>query len=190
MLGLAHPAYLDLLPYASPARYVTEPLPRHGRQIENGWQRSSMRFQLFHRSLFGMVEVYNRLPARIVQLDNVSDFQSELTAFVKHSMCASAPSVVAQHAHAASHDAMSVPTCDLSVADLAAFSLFLWYPFSCTRLLCLYARAPAVTAQVSHLKCWRCARKLAGNPRPRRALKICRCLFFDGCPSLSWQSLT
>ena len=84
VLGQAHPAYEELLPLAPLSRYQGAYLPRYARQLDNGWERCELRLQLFNRTLFGMVEVYNRLPARLVYTEDVASFQSELTAFVRH----------------------------------------------------------------------------------------------------------
>ena len=57
--------------------------PRHIRQIDNKRREVICNHGMFNRSIFGMVDIYNRLPAYIVELDTISKFQSELTAIAK-----------------------------------------------------------------------------------------------------------
>ena len=84
VLGFAHPAYEQLLPFAPLSWYQGSVVPRHGKQLDNGRHLCTARHALFTRSLFGMVDVYNRLPARFIAMEDISLFQKELTAFIKH----------------------------------------------------------------------------------------------------------
>ena len=84
VLGQAHPAYSFLLPWAPPDWYTaTRFRPRHNKQINN--RRSEIIFNhgLFNRSVFGMVDVYNRLPQVIIDCESISDLQKELTVIAK-----------------------------------------------------------------------------------------------------------
>ena len=74
VLGLTHPALSVLFPRnpAPPAHFNSKALyDRGGDVIFNR--------NVFNRSLFGLVAVYNRLPQIIVDFKTITDFQSALT---------------------------------------------------------------------------------------------------------------
>ena len=52
--------------------------PRHNKQLYDICNES--RSDLMHRSIFGMITVWNRLPERVVNADSVVIFQKLLTA--------------------------------------------------------------------------------------------------------------
>ena len=62
-------------------------MQKYNRQLTH-FLRESGRFQpaLYHRSIFGMVHIYNNLPQALVQLESIKDFQSGLT-FVARQKC-------------------------------------------------------------------------------------------------------
>ena len=72
VLGLCHPALLQFLPMDTRSGWHDRPL--------KAFDDLSIQFHhLFHRSLFGMIHVYNRLPQYIVEMSSVRLFQKELT---------------------------------------------------------------------------------------------------------------
>ena len=83
VLGLAHPDHSFLLPWAPPSWYTSRFRPRHNKQITN--MRSAVIFNhgLFNRSIFGMVDVYNRLPQEFIDCQTIAEFQKELTTIAK-----------------------------------------------------------------------------------------------------------
>jgi len=84
ILGLAHPAYEQLLPMASQRWYDDQyHYPRHDKQIDNGMDQCIYAHNMFNRSIFGRVVIYNRLSQRIVDCTNISTFQHELTELAK-----------------------------------------------------------------------------------------------------------
>ena len=79
VLGLAHPAYNYLLPFLTgpvQARY-------HSKTLANRRESVTCHRNLFNRSIFGYVDVYNRLPEYVVECKSISDFQHELTVICK-----------------------------------------------------------------------------------------------------------
>ena len=85
VLGLAHPAYSVLLPWAPPL--VVPPggiLTRHNKQLDSHGMDVIFNHGLFFRSIFGLTEVYNRLPQIIVNFDTVKDFQAALTNMARY----------------------------------------------------------------------------------------------------------
>jgi len=83
VLGLAHPAYEEMLPWAGPEWYRPPCMPKHSKQLDGKLHQVIFRHGMYNRSIFGMVHVYNRLSQRLVDCDNLKLFQRELTAIAK-----------------------------------------------------------------------------------------------------------
>ena len=83
VLGQCHPAYNDLLPLAPASWYQGPPAPRHNRLLNNHIHECMFHCDLFSRSIFGMVNIYNRLPQCFIDCETVSTFQHELTAVAR-----------------------------------------------------------------------------------------------------------
>jgi hypothetical protein len=81
---IAHPDLCSLFTRAVASQQVrntrTE-AARHDLQLAS--EASTARLNIFRRSLFGLVEVWNLLPSDIVHAQSVSQFQSALTLFAK-----------------------------------------------------------------------------------------------------------
>ena len=79
VLGLAHPAFFVLFPRdpAPPAHFNNKALYDRGCDI-------IFNRNLFNRSLFGLVAVYNRLPQILVDFKTIADFQSVLTNLARY----------------------------------------------------------------------------------------------------------
>ena len=85
VLGLAHPTFSILFPFADlPAHVINTRLRarRHNKQILDRCDGSHS--AIMHRSLFGLVNVYNLLPQAAVDCTDVSSFQR----FLNLSNCA------------------------------------------------------------------------------------------------------
>ena len=78
VLGLAHPAFEKLFPY-SPHPAVLG----HNKQLHDYHPECNYRRALLHRSIFGLVAVYNLLPQYIVDSETISAFQTALTHIAK-----------------------------------------------------------------------------------------------------------
>ena len=74
-LGECHPGINFFLPFSS-QNYAW----RHPKQLETQLEYCTCRPQLYWRSLFGLIHVYNRLPTHIVESTSVKVFQARLTA--------------------------------------------------------------------------------------------------------------
>ena len=81
VLGLGHAGFAQLFPFDD-----IIPHGRHNKQLTFPHDHV-VYFQqcLWHRSLFALIDVYNRLPQRIVDLKSVKDFQHELTDILRRS---------------------------------------------------------------------------------------------------------
>ena len=77
VLGQCHVAIQQLLPFIAPQAAW------HDKQLESHIEACTARPQLFCRSLFGMVAVYNRLPQDVVESTTVKQFQQKLTQIAK-----------------------------------------------------------------------------------------------------------
>ena len=85
-LGLAHPDIAKLFPPEPKTshRFRTRlSIHRHGKQLMDRCDGSQN--QLVHRSLFGMVRVYNLLPEHAIEMNTVHSFQKELTSIALNS---------------------------------------------------------------------------------------------------------
>jgi len=82
-VALAHPAFSLLLPLAPASWYTCRFPPRHNKQLDNGRSKVVFRHAIFNRSLFGLVDIYNRLPQEIVDRASVKEFQHDLTCVAK-----------------------------------------------------------------------------------------------------------
>ena len=74
VLDQCHPAVKQLLPFTG------LPSACHPKQIESHQDKIISRHAMYHRSLFGFVGVYNRLPEELVNISSVKAFQTHLTA--------------------------------------------------------------------------------------------------------------
>jgi hypothetical protein len=91
-LGQAHDALLRLFPSAQMPRHthVTRANARqHNRQIVDRCDGSQS--SVMHRSIFGLVPVYNGLPQECMNLSSVSSFQTYLTRNLRAKCKANAP---------------------------------------------------------------------------------------------------
>ena len=76
-------ALLPMLPSSAPAHRTRLTTHRHSFQLED--PASGCVTEVFRRSVFGYIVVYNRLPQCVVALDSVKKFQAHLSSAVK--MC-------------------------------------------------------------------------------------------------------
>jgi len=81
VLGNAHPVYQSLLPFFTDV--FGYPRQGHNKQLYGHILEAQFQLQLFKRSIFGMVDVYNALSQEMVDLKSVKIFQSELTKFAR-----------------------------------------------------------------------------------------------------------
>ena len=79
VLGLAHPAYNALLLYHNGPVQTRF----HAKALNNSRESIVCHRDLFNRSLFGYVDVYNRLPQYVIDCESISSFQHELTVICK-----------------------------------------------------------------------------------------------------------
>ena len=77
VLGLCHPGIEKLLPFLGSTG------PWHGKQLDSHTGVCIYRHNLFFKSLFGHVCVYNRLQPYLVEFKTVKEFQRELTAIAR-----------------------------------------------------------------------------------------------------------
>ena len=80
-IGKGHPELTQLFPHRSAATHSFSTRlagERHQLQLEDLCDGSHNDF--LHRSLFGMVRVYNLSPAKAISKTSVQEFQKELTA--------------------------------------------------------------------------------------------------------------
>ena len=78
VLGLCHPSFDALLP---PKDFVEE--GRHSKQNYAHWNEVTAYRNLFDRSIFGMVDIYNILLQSFVSAQSISAFQAKLTRIAK-----------------------------------------------------------------------------------------------------------
>ena len=78
VLGKCHVALFNIFPL--------EPniLSWHNKQLKAFTDQCIGRHQLFYRSIFGAIAVYNRLPQQWVDLDSVMSFQKALTQIARN----------------------------------------------------------------------------------------------------------
>ena len=83
-LGIAPPVLSSFFPMAKSTmfKFSVSSVPPHNRQIAYYVTPSSS--IAFQRSIFGLVRVYNKLPAKIVAAPSASAFQRRLQALLKH----------------------------------------------------------------------------------------------------------
>ena len=84
-LGIAPPMFNAFFPVAKSTmyKYSTTHFPCHNRQIACYVGPKSPMY--FRRSIFGLVRVYNKLPAKVVEASNSSIFQNRLRMMLKTS---------------------------------------------------------------------------------------------------------
>ena len=80
VLGTAHPAFAFLLPWSTASSVHC----RHNKQLYSGRDKCIGNHALFHRSILGRADMYNRLSQRLVDIDNIKMFQSELTQIIRN----------------------------------------------------------------------------------------------------------
>ena len=73
VLGQCHEAIKKLLPFKE------DPSHFHDRQLETSMTHVTCRQDMYFRSIFGLVHVYNRLPQHLVNASSVKPFKSILT---------------------------------------------------------------------------------------------------------------
>ena len=79
VLGSAHPVFQELLPFHGDV--FGELRPReHNKQLYGHFMAITRQRALFDRSIFSMVDVYNKLPQSFVDVDDIKIFQAKLTA--------------------------------------------------------------------------------------------------------------
>ena len=78
VIGESHPVYVKLLPFCSDAGQPVYP-GGHNKQLYNHLHEVRFQMNLFCRSIFSMVPVYNMLPQSVVNTKTVRDFQKRLT---------------------------------------------------------------------------------------------------------------
>ena len=82
VLGLAHPIYQKLLPFFGDVfGYLCG--NSHSKQLYGHDLSIHFQHSLHQRSIFGMVNVYNRLPQNVVDIDNIKSFQTVLTQMAR-----------------------------------------------------------------------------------------------------------
>ena len=83
VLGLAHTEFEKFMPFVPASYYESRVRPRHNKMLSTRRSDIIYRHAIFNRSIFGSVDIYNRLPQWLVDIDSVSGFQHELTAIAK-----------------------------------------------------------------------------------------------------------
>ena len=82
VLGKAHPVYQKLLPFHNEVFGSLNPA-LHRFQLYGHSREVLRQHNLFDRSIFAMVYVYNRLPLEILECPTVTCFQKQLTCMVR-----------------------------------------------------------------------------------------------------------
>ena len=77
VLGESHPVFVKLLPFCTD---VGEPMypGGHNKQLYNHRREVNFQMNLFCRSVFSMVPIYDMLPQSVVNTKTVKDFQKRL----------------------------------------------------------------------------------------------------------------
>ena len=83
VLTECHPSLLTLMPNMPTG--VNLPRYLHGHCIESSMDQVTGRIQMYFRSLYNYIHIYNRLPQEIVAEKTVSAFQAKLTHLAKYS---------------------------------------------------------------------------------------------------------
>ena len=82
VLGKSHPVFEKILPFF--VQIFGELRPgEHNKQLYNHFLETQYQPQLFRRSIFGMVHIYNSLPQNVVDCPCVSSFQTALTMIAR-----------------------------------------------------------------------------------------------------------
>ena len=55
----------------------------HSKQLYNGRDKCICYHSMFHRSILGRADTYNRLSQKLIDMENIKDFQAELTNIVR-----------------------------------------------------------------------------------------------------------
>ena len=81
---LTYPSFNNLFPFtAHQAGQFVDGHVRHDKQLSNRAHTIEFRENLWRRSVFGLVTVFNRLPQHVVDQEDVSSFQTCLTEQVR-----------------------------------------------------------------------------------------------------------
>lgn len=85
LLGFLHKRVLDQCHAAIKQLFPFEEDPSHlhFKQLQSHMSRVTGRHDMYFRSIFGMVHVYNRLPQYVVDSTSVTEFQSKLTKLAR-----------------------------------------------------------------------------------------------------------
>ena len=76
VIGQAHPSFDALLPFSSGRAALRG---NHSKQMYNHCNEVNAQWDLYKRSIFGMVDIYNNLSQEAVDSASVEIFQSYLT---------------------------------------------------------------------------------------------------------------
>ena len=82
VLGLSHPMFQSLLPFASDVPGAHDQ-NGHSRQLYSHLPEVHFQLVLFCRSIFAMTYVYNKLPQEVIDCKTVSSFQSSVTKITR-----------------------------------------------------------------------------------------------------------
>ena len=77
VLGVCHPAVCEAFPFSGNVQCT------HNRALDTRAGEVSSYAQIFNRSIYHYIAVYNLLPQEFVDLETVSAFQSRLTRIAK-----------------------------------------------------------------------------------------------------------
>ena len=84
VLGLAHEHFSELFPFAAGVvSNYAERFPKHNKQLKSFSGNFEFREMLWRRSVFGLVQIYNKLPQSFIDSHSVHDFQVCLTEFAR-----------------------------------------------------------------------------------------------------------
>ena len=81
VLGQCHPQVKALIPFD--LRDMPRYWPAHDCQVSTGYTEAIEHRQLYDRSLFMYMHIYNRLPQSVVDCQSTKEFQSKLTHLCK-----------------------------------------------------------------------------------------------------------
>ena len=84
VLGLAHPVFQTLLPFHRDVfGSLREGVGEHNKQLYGHALEVHRQYGLYDRSIFPMINKYNKLPQQVVDCKTVSEFQSKLMLLVR-----------------------------------------------------------------------------------------------------------
>lgn len=85
VLGKCHPDFKAMFPWFTD-KFNHSPNEKHNKQLYGHFMEIQRQVSLYKRSIFAMVEEYNRLPQYVVDSESISAFQSKLTE-IAHTRC-------------------------------------------------------------------------------------------------------